>query len=197
MTNFKTLAAVALLSVSALGFSQDKPEIKIVDVLGGGSGCPVDANGKPSDWNVTFSNVTKALVVDFSSFLVDPDTDTSTCDLRLWLAVPQGKTILAYNSQFTGTADMGDEDYGIFAARLKINGEEFAPVTHTITSGTQDDWETELAKAPAKIQAPCGGELIKVEYNIGLSLFGDDSEIQVSSQSGKFDGIKIELKDCN
>lgn len=197
MKHIKILAALSALAFSSFGYGQAKePQINIVDVRGGGSGCPVDAQGKPVDWNITFSDVTKALVVDFASFLVNPDNKTSSCNLRVWLAVPQGKTVMTYFSNITGTADMSDEDYGIFAGRLKINGEEFPPVSYTVPGGMQDDWETEQSKAPATVTAPCGGDLIKVEYKLGLSLFGDDSEIQVSSQSGKFGDIKIELKDC-
>lgn len=196
MNSIKILAVTSLLAFSTLGHGQEKPQINIVDVRGGGSGCPVDNQGKPVDWNITYSDVTKALVVDFASFLVNPEQKNSNCTLRIWIAVPQGKTAVTYFSSITGTADMSDEDYGIFAGRLTINGEEFPPVSYTVPSGMQDDWETDQAQAPAKVTAPCGGDLIKLEYKLGLSLFGDDSEIQVSSQSGKFGGVNIELKDC-
>lgn len=198
MKTAKTLAALALLTLSSAGFGQEAPKLKIIDVLGAGTGCPVDENGKPADWEIVMNDDKTEASVEFSSFMVNPEFKTASCHLRMWVAVPQGYKAFTYVSQFSGVATTTGGDYGIFAATMNVGDTEFPPVSHTIRSNMDDeDWETSAFKSPVKVDIPCGGDLVKIEYKMGLSLFGKESEIQLIGKKGSFDAIKFEVKKCD
>lgn len=190
-------ASFALFAAPAFAQEAPTPKVKIVQVLGAGSGCPVDENGEPADWSATIDNEKSLLNVEFSSFLVNGDFKTASCHLRVWVAVPQGYKAFAYVSEFGGYAETTAEDYGIFAATMSVGDKEYPPLTHTIPSNTEDDWTSGKTKSAIKAEIPCGGDLVKIDYRLGLSLFGDSSEIQLASHGGSFDDIKFEVKKCN
>lgn len=198
MTRFALRAALAsalFALVAPTGFAT--PKIKIVEVLGAGSGCPVDEEGNPADWNVAIDNDKGTLGVEFSSFLVSPEFKTAACHLRIWLSVPQGYKAFAYASNFSGFAETTASDYGIFAATMSVGETEFPPISHTIRSGSEGEWATKANKAPIKAEIPCGGDIIKLDYRLNLSLFGKASEIQLAGHGGSFADVKFETKTCD
>lgn len=193
-----TLAAIALMALPATGVAQEPPKVKILDVLGAGTGCPVDETGKPADWDVNINEDHSAVDVEFSSFVVTPEFKTTNCNLRVWVSVPQGYKAFTYVSQFGGAAQTTATDYGIFAATMSVGDTEYPPISHTIRSNMDDeDWETTSYKSPIKVEIPCGGDLVKLNYQLSLTLLGKESEIQLINKKGSFDGIKFEIKKCD
>lgn len=197
MKKLSALFLTAGMLIAGQGFADFKPELKIEEVKGGGSGCRVDDDGNPIGWNVTVDNNIKALVADFSEFLVNPDISSSYCDMRIWVSLPQGYTFFTYESEVTGTSDIAEGEYAKLTTSLLFNGKSYPMKKSYKINAGDDDWETGGEKYPGATKVPCGGDKYKIGFAINLDMFGKNSEAQVSSKQGKFTRINYVIKKCD
>lgn len=196
----KILPILALSLISSASFSQGKPQLTLKEVRGGGSGCHVDENGKPTDWSVVVDNTSNTLRINFDNFSVDSQEKINqrSCKIRIYVDFPQGTTFYAYSSEVIGLAEMADGDTAYVATQLEVPGRRFPKSkTYKIPGGWNGKFESGVEKYEGSQNSPCGGDNYKLSYTIDLALDGKDSFAQISSKDGNFTQIKYELKKCD
>lgn len=194
------LATLALAASAASYAEEAKPGLKIIKVYGDGEGCLTDDDNNPVDWNVTINNKPKnrSIVLNFFNFKVDPDQKSSNCSVQALIEFPKGYTTYFYESQVFGTADVAQGEHAVFTTSLGVAGRIHSMDNpYLISDKVQGSWQTPVETYKRSASIGCGGGARTIDYNMILTLKGNNSEVQISQKQGRLTNVKFDFEKCD
>lgn len=171
------LAVTSLALVHGPALAQNAPDVYIVDVAFGGTGCPEGTT------SAVLSEDAGALSILFDGFVAE-GSDAEACTMAVVLSVPAGFTVALTGVEYRGYARTPGSGDARLAAPVLFAG-QVLPVSRDFPPGFDSEYLLrEIIELP--IQAPCGSGAVVARADISLRTQGEGTTATV-------DGVTFDL----
>lgn len=180
------LAMLALFALRPSPAMADPPDIEIIEVEMGGSGCPMGTA------HAVLSADKRTLSIIFDQYYGEDDEYVS-CNIAISLSVPAGFTVALIEIDYRGYASIPDEDgsKGRFRAEYFFAGFTGPVKIKNFPRGYEGSFMLEHDILGA-VWAPCGADVI-ARANTSIKTWGDDSFVAIDT-ADVYAGIEFHLE---